>query len=102
MLFDTLNKKVSIDDNMLADSKIFNVTVDANGDPTSKTTITTSLTNKIKGLSVLNAKNLTNTNIFPIGGIFISFEQQTATILINNITGLQAGQTYQLTVVAFG
>lgn len=102
VLYDVLNKKLNLEDNFLASVRTFNVQVNANGLPTTQTSFAIDNIGTIKGLTVLNVNNLTNPTVYPTGGVTISFEQRTRSILIKHITGLPVNNRFSITVVAFG
>lgn len=102
VLYDTLNKRLNLDDNFLASVRTFVVETNANGIPVNQTSFTIDNLGTIKGLTVLNVNNLTNPNVYPTSGVTVSFEQRTRNILIKHITGLPVSNRFSITVVAFG
>ena len=73
------------------------VTVAANGTPIQTTQFNNSV--GLQGTKVINAVNLTNRVNFLESTPFISFTSQgTGLYTIDNITGLNAGQSYRLTI----
>lgn len=101
-LYEALNKNVSLKDNVRCTVKDISVKVDANGNPSESTTFTLDIQGQVIGTQVIYAINTTNSSIYPSGGIFVSYAQTTTGILINNITGLPANQTFTLRIVAYG
>jgi len=101
VLYQTLNKAISLKDNIACTVKEVDVRVDASGVPIGKTRFSLDNTNKILGLFVLNAINVDNPLVLPTAGVFISFTQENKTIIINNIKGLPSNQPFTLTIVAF-
>jgi len=101
-IYDALNRKITLRDNIACTVKEIDVKVDASGTPLSTTQFQMDITNRLDGITVLNAINLDVSTNYPTSGIFISWTQTQTGILINNITGLQANQTYRLKLVAFG
>lgn len=101
-LYDVLNKKVSLADNIYATIKDIVVQVDATGSPINTTTFQIETTGVINGCLVIKAENLTNTSIYPSSGIFISYTQTQTGVRIDRVTGLQVGNQYRLRIVAFG
>lgn len=100
-LFQTLTNNVTLKDNIYGQVIQLLVQVDASGKPITKTGFVSTLTTNILGTLVLNA--LANTpNVYPTGGIFVSFTQSGTTITINNITGLPANTQFTLTLATFG
>lgn len=86
--YDNLNRKL-IDIDVITDSAglVFNA-------PQIKST----LRGRVKAVSVMNAVNLINPNIYPVSAPFISFSSNADIITILNVTGLQANSQYRLTV----
>jgi len=101
VLYQALNKSVSLQDNIACTVKDFTVQVDANGTPKNKTSFSLSTSNRILGVLVLNAVNTKNPNVLPTAGVFVSFFQEGKTVNISNIKGLPENQTFNLTVVSF-
>ena len=103
LLYDALNNKLTREDNLLSNVIEFVVTVDSQGIPTSPTSFNiSSKITRAGGIVVEKADNLTNTNTFPTGGIFISWSQSRQSIIINHITGLPADNSFQLRVAVYG
>jgi bacillopeptidase F (M6 metalloprotease family) len=96
-----LNGRVELTNNLYCTVRLVDVTVDANGIPTSRTTITLNNTQPVIGCAVLSAANQTNSAVYPTGAPFISFTQIDQALLINHITGLQANNRYTIRIVAF-
>lgn len=101
-LYDALNRKLTLRDNIACTVKEIDVKVDAAGTPLSTTLFQMDITNRLDGIVVLNALNQDDSSTYPTSGLFISWTQTQNGILINNIKGLQANQTYRLKLVAFG
>jgi hypothetical protein len=79
--------------------KTFSVKVDSSGNPTSNITISKDVTDTILGLIVVKAVNTTSSTTYPTGGVFISYTETSNSIIVNNITGLQTGQQYNVTIL---
>jgi len=101
-LYQALNKKVSLNDNVDCIVKDVEVIVGADGVPTNGASLKlTDTTRSIIGMQVIRASNLTNTSIYPSGGIFITYAQQQTGVSISHVTGLQASNKYSLKIVAY-
>lgn len=100
-LYSAFNKSINLQDNVACTVKTLEVSVDATGKPKTPTLFQIFGTNKILGMTVLNAINFKNPLILPTAGVFISFYQEGKTINIINIKGLPADEKFTLTVVAF-
>lgn len=92
------NKNFSVDDNLPFEFRTIDVTVDINGNPISVTSFTTNLVN-IKGYVCINVIDIQNTQIYPTGTPFISFEISGTTVKIKNIASLPSGATYRLVLL---
>lgn len=53
---------------------------------------------KVRGLNVIAAVNQINSGTYPISAPFISFNTNTKTLSILNVTGLQPSSQYRLTL----
>lgn len=104
-VYTALNNQLSFADNFNATQKSFNVTVDASGTPTSNTIIQLNVINntipKASGSLVIRAQNLTNSNIYPTGGVFLSFSQNGSVVTLTNVAGLPANNNFNITAVIF-
>lgn len=101
VLYQTLNKAVSLRDNVACTVKEIDVQVDSNGSPIGTLKFSLDNTNRILGVFVLNAINTKTPSVLPTSGVFISFSQENKTVIVNNIKGLPSGQPFTLTIVAF-
>ncbi len=97
-----LNRNVSLKDNIACTLKTVQLTVNDNGTPNSTITINLASVNaKAIGASVINVVNSTSASTIPTGQPFINFSQNNNTVIVNNITNLQKGNTYQVTIVVW-
>jgi len=101
VLYDALNNRITLRENISCTVKDVTALVDANGKPTQTINMKLDTTNKVDGCIVISAINQNNPAIYPSGAVFISFAQSSNILNITNITGLQAGQSYSLRIVAF-
>lgn len=102
-LYDALNNKLTLKNNILCDVKDFNVRVNINGEPIVPLILAVSFKNNITVLTLGKIVNNTNTLSYPTTGVTISWEQQSLGFLrINHITGLTAGDEYNIRVVVYG
>lgn len=91
--FDNLNQEV-------IDVK---VTVDASGVPTQTTKISTENIRNPQGMLVIRAINSTNRTNYPTSAPFVSYTPIGGNLQrINNISGLQANEEYQLRLLVIG
>ena len=103
LLYTALNNQLTFGDNFKCTIKSVTVTVDANGNPTGANTgfPLKDTSTQVLGCLVVSAVNNSTANGYPTSGIFISFSQSAGNLVINNITGLVAGQSYTLNIIAF-
>ena len=101
-IYDALNGKLSLSDNLYCDVTDVKVTVDSDGIPKIKTGYKIKLTTKPIGIQVIDAINQTNSNTYPTSGIFIDFTYENNQITINAVKGLQADQVYNLKIITWG
>lgn len=101
-LYDALNSQLTFSNNFIATVRDVIFTVDSTGKPTNTTSFSLSFTGTVSMVVVGNATNLSNGNIYPTGAPFVSWTQNQTSVVINNVTGLQANQSYKLRLIAFG
>lgn len=102
VLYTALNNRVNLRNNVDGTLKDIEITTDSNGIPLSSTTfVLNRQEDQPIGLIVIDNENLTNSSIYPAGGITLSWVKVNNTIQITHATGLQANNTYRLRVFAF-
>lgn len=102
VIFDILNRKLTLRDNIKCSVKEFIVSVDANGVPSIRIVLPLDFNGQVDGCIVLNAINIKN----PAKGVnaapFVSFSQNNNTIIVNNIKGLFNNEDYKIKLLIFG
>lgn len=101
VLYQAFNKAISLRENIACTVKDIDVEVDSTGKPKGRVSFTLDTSGRILGVVVLNAINTKNPGVLPTSGVFVTFTQESKTIIVNNIKGLPEGQPFTLTVVAF-
>jgi len=102
-LYEALNRKLSLKDNLFCTVKDVIIIVDANGIPKNSASFQLDNVNmRVLGCNVLKVINQTISTSYPTSSPFISFGQNSNIVNINHITGLQSDQQYLITVVAYG
>lgn len=96
-LVTALNKRLTIADNLAMEYKTLTLTVDSTGKPISATSFTTAL-GQLQGIIVVQAINITNSITYPTAAPWVSWTQKGTSVVVNNISGLQANNKYQLTL----
>jgi hypothetical protein len=99
VLYNAFNNGLTFTNNMESTIKTFAVTVNATGTPSSSISITKDQTDTILGLIVVKAVNSTSSTVYPSGGVFVSYTETSTAIIITNVTGLQANQQYNVTIL---
>ena len=101
VIYQAFNKAINLKDNIACTVKEIEIEVDGSGFPKNKTSFTLDTAGRIIGICVLNAFHTKSSSILPSSGIFISFSQESKTIIISNIKGLPSNQVFRITLVAF-
>lgn len=101
LIYDALNKKLTLIDNIASTVRDVVITSNVSGVPLTTTQFSLDLTTQVMGVQVIRAENLTNSSIYPSSGVFITYSQSGNNIIINHITGLQANNQYRLKVIAW-
>lgn len=101
VIYQAFNKAISLKENVACTVKDIDVIVDSTGVPKTKLSFSLDTSNRILGITVLNALNTKTPTILPTSGVFVSFTQENKNIIVNNIKGLPADQPFTLTIVAF-
>lgn len=101
-LYFTLNGRISLRENIFCTVKDIEVTVGANGIPIQSTSFNISTNYQVLGTQVILATNLSNSSAYPTAQPFVSFTQNGLGVIINHISGLQAGARYFVRIVAYG
>lgn len=115
-LYNAMNHQVSLNDNILCDVKSVTLTVDSTGAPSSSTYLKlTNVTGTPQGLTVISARNLSNTAVYPqqtltISGtsytfpaaVGVSYSIDSTGLKLTQVTGIQPNTSYQLTIIVWG
>jgi len=104
-LYEALNKRLTFDENFNSSQHTITVTVDANGTPSQRTSVTTTLQGVVAGIIVtkaINSTSFTSGAVYPASTPFISYTQSNQQVTINNIKGLTAGIPWTLSFIVLG
>lgn len=92
----SLQKNLSVAENLTMEFKDLDVEVDGSGFPTNTAKFQTSFS-KVTGLLVVNHTVLTTgASLYPANGIYCTFKQSNNIIEVNHITGLNTSTKYRL------
>jgi len=101
-VYEALDKRVSLNDNIDCTVKEVDVTVGADGIPLNTTTfVLDDKTRSVQGLQVIKTDNRTSAGVFPTGGVHITWQQVQSGIQILHVTGLPARNRFTIRVVAY-
>jgi hypothetical protein len=101
LLYQALNKSITLQDNVACTVKDVVVEVTESGVPKAKTSVGLNTSNRVLGITVLNAINSKNPSVLPTAGVFVSFYQNGKTLNLNSFKGLPQDQMFTLTLVIF-
>jgi hypothetical protein len=102
-IYDALNNKITLRNNILCNIKDFTVQVSASGVPITSLTLAVTFNNNINVITVGKVDNISIPTAFPPSGVTVSWEQLSPGLVkIKHITGLTEGQTYNIRVVIYG
>lgn len=96
-----LNKNIDFE-NLNQQVLTINIRVDANGKPVVLSKFKTEINGRAQGIQCIKAVNTTNPGTYPTGTPWISYNELSNLITILNVTNLQAGDVYQLTLLIIG
>lgn len=101
-VYNVLDKNVDFD-NLNQELVDLTITVDASGVPTKTTKLSTAKIRNPQGILVIRAINKTNRSNYPTSAPFVSYTPLGGNLQkINNISGLQADEEYQLRLLVIG
>lgn len=102
-VYEALNNKLTLSNNLVCNIKEFTVTVDSNGLPLTPASISISFKNTVSVILVGKITNLKNPTTYPSSGIVVSWEQTSrGLVLIKHISGLLPNVSYNLRLVIYG
>jgi hypothetical protein len=101
-LYDVLNKKVSIRDNILATIKDVEVIVDSAGVVNSGGVFNIDFQGQVGGLEIIKADNLTNSTVYPTTAPWPTWEVISTGIKILHVSGLPEKNLFRLRVLVWG
>ncbi len=99
-IYEALNNKLDFTNNFQGTDVSIRIQVDSSGIPIGNSSFKLSNTNKVNRIWVGRADNLTNSNTYPTGAPFVNWVQNSGTITITHITGLQEDNVYLLNLLA--
>lgn len=101
-LFEALNKKLTIKDNLYATERDVELRINSAGYPLAQTFATVDFGGPVRNVFVGKVENLTNPQVFPTSGVHVSWNNTASGIQITNVVGLPPNNTFRLRIVMFG
>jgi hypothetical protein len=101
-LYTALNKNISLKDNIYGTYKEISYVPTSDGTPETASGFQIDFNGRVLGLQVIRVENKSSVGTYPTGGVFITYSQNGTQVNIDHITGLVAGDTYNIRVFAFG
>lgn len=102
VLFDALNRKVSLKDNIAASVKDVELSVDSAGQVVNGGIFNVDIPGPYLGLEIMKADNLTNSAIYPTAAPWATWNVVTNGIQIIHVSGLPAKNNFKLRVLIWG
>lgn len=99
-VYDLLNGKLTLKDNVNSTIKQLDIELNANGTPKVKTVIKKTNTDRIEGLWVISVSNLTKSSVYPTSGVTVSYTETSDSIILDHLTGLSAGYVWRIKLIA--
>lgn len=101
VLYEALNNKLTLAENLRCTVTTIQVSVNASGTPAGNVTVRLNTTDAVTGVQVMQAINLTNPRTYPTSAPFISFRQSGNVLTIVNVAGLTVNDQWSLSIVAY-
>lgn len=102
VLYNALNRNISLKDNIYGTYRDLDIEVDSNGTPKINPTFTVDLKTSVLGIQILKAENLSNSTSYPTSAPWISWTATNNGIRIDNIRGIQANNLYKFRLFIYG
>jgi hypothetical protein len=101
-VYDALNNKITLRNNLLCNIKDFKIQVTSSGIPITPLILNVDFRNNINVVTIGRIDNITNSILYP-SGVTITWDQiGTGSIQIKHISGLTEGNVYNVRVVIYG
>jgi hypothetical protein len=101
-IFNSLNNRITLNDNLAATVKDVTLRVDSNGTPNGSVGFKLDRNFTVLEVRVGRVDNNTNSALYPPAAVFVSWTQTNDFITIDNVRGLSTGNTYTLRLIAQG
>jgi hypothetical protein len=100
-VFQTLNNGVDYN-NLNRQISQVTISIDSSGALVNPPSIKLNLKTKVLGINVISATNQVNSNTYPVSTPFVSWTLNAGILNISNVSGLQNGSKYTLTLELIG
>jgi hypothetical protein len=102
VMFEALNNKISLQNNIMCTVIDLEIEPTAAGIPKNTTQFTLTYDGRTSIVLVGKLENLTTSSSYPTSAPFVSWTQTDKILQVNHITGLTANNKYSVRIVAFG
>lgn len=101
VLYEALNGRVSLADNIACTLKQVDIQVNSSGFVQGSSSFSLTSTKQVIGTQVIEAVSLSKPAVYPTGGIFVTGAQTDKGYTIQHVTGLPANSVFRLRVIAW-
>lgn len=101
VLYEALNKKITLSDNIACTVKDVDVEIDSKGQLKNKTQVKLDAKGQVIGITVINGYCTKDSSVLPVSGIFVNYIQSGDSIKIQNIVGLPVDRPFRITLVIY-
>ena len=102
-IYDSLNNKITLKNNMLCDIKDVETSVSLSGDLLNDINLYLTFKNNVNSVVIGMVQNKTTPGLYPKNGVTVIWEPVSQGIIkIKHISGLQEGSIYNIRLVIYG
>ena len=102
-IYDSLNNKITLKNNMLCDIKDVETSVSPSGDLLNDINLYLTFKNNVNSVVIGMVQNKTTPGLYPKNGVTVIWEPVSQGIIkIKHISGLQEGSIYNIRLVIYG
>lgn len=102
-IYDSLNNKITLKNNMLCDIKDVETSVSPSGDLLNDINLYLTFKNNVNSVVIGMVQNKTTPGLYPKNGVTVIWEPVSQGIIkIKHISGLQGGSIYNIRLVIYG
>lgn len=102
-VYEALNNRLTLTNNMVCVIKDFSITVDSSGLPKTSATVPIAFRNAVNIILVGKATNTASSTTYPTSAVMVSWDQtERGSVTIKHVTGLLPNVSYSLRLVVYG